>query len=108
MNHIDTLTDTDANRSQNATTEELGLLLPLSDLLQTLTNYEKQHIDPETGQVLTVEQIQVNMPIELRVSVNETGQVTLKGSAPTQRTGTTILPVFHQMQLCLIEDRYDQ
>ena len=88
--------------------EELDPLMPLADLIHTLTDYEKQRINPETGQVLTVEQIKVDMPIELRVSVDDAGQVTLKGAAPTQRTETTVLPVFHQMQLRIVEDRYGQ
>ncbi|MEM8808169.1 MAG: hypothetical protein AAGF01_19280 [Cyanobacteria bacterium P01_G01_bin.38] len=81
-------------------------LLPFAELIQSLTDYEKQRVNPETGQVLTVENIKVDMPIELRVSVNEAGQVTLKGAAPTQRTSTTVLPVFHRMQVHVVEDRH--
>ena len=88
--------------------EELDPLMPLADLIHVLTDYEKQRINPETGQVLTVEQIKVDMPIELRVSVDDAGQVTLKGAAPTQRTETTVLPIFHQMQLRIVEDRHGQ
>lgn len=88
--------------------EDLDPLLSFADLIHTLTDYEKQRVNPETGQVLTVEQIKVDMPIELRVEVDESGQVTLKGAAPTQRTETTVLPVFHQMQLRIVEDRHGQ
>ncbi|MDJ0702775.1 MAG: hypothetical protein QNJ46_05795 [Leptolyngbyaceae cyanobacterium MO_188.B28] len=88
--------------------ENLDPLLPWADLIHALTDYEKQRVDPETGQVLTVEQIKVDMPIELRVEVDESGQVKLKGSAPTQRTETTLLPVFHQLQLHIVEDRHGQ
>lgn len=88
--------------------EELDPLIPLADLIHGLTDYEKQRMNPETGQVLTVEQIKVDMPLELRVSVDDAGQVTLKGTAPTQRTETNVLPVFHQMQLRIVEDRHGQ
>lgn len=88
--------------------EDLDPLLSFADLIHTLTDYEMQRVDPETGQVLTVEEIKVNMPIELRVSVDDAGQVTLKGAAPTQRTETTVLPVFHQMQVRIVEDRHGQ
>ena len=88
--------------------EELDPLMPLADLIHVLTDYEKQRMNPETGQVLIVEQIKVDMPIELRVSVDDAGQVTLKGAAPTQRTETTVLPIFHQMQLRIVEDRHGQ
>ncbi|MEO1395813.1 MAG: hypothetical protein AAFV90_23190 [Cyanobacteria bacterium J06634_5] len=83
-------------------------LLPFSAVIQALTDYEKQRVDPETGQVLTVEKIKVDMPIELRVGVDEAGQVTLRGSAPTQRTETTVLPTFHQMQLTVVEARHGE
>ena len=90
----------------NPTFDESDPLLPLADLLHTLTDSEKQRVDPATGQVLTVEQINVNMPIELRINVDEGGQVSLQGSAPTQRTKTTVLPVFHQMQVTIVEHRH--
>ena len=83
-------------------------LLPFGELVHSLTDYEKQRVNPDTGQVLTVEEIKVDMPIEFRVSVDETGQVSLSGSVPTQRTATTVLPVFHQMQLRVVEDHHGQ
>ncbi|MFG6107474.1 hypothetical protein U2F10_34915 [Leptothoe sp. EHU-05/26/07-4] len=86
--------------------EELDPLLPLADLIPTLADYEKQRVDPDTGQVLTVEEIKLDMPVELRVIVDEAGQVTLKGAPPTQRTATTVLPMFHQMQMHIVEARY--
>lgn len=86
----------------------IDALLPFSDLIATLADYEKQRIDSDTGQVLTVEAIAVHMPVELRVSVDDSGQVTLKGSPPTQRTETAVLPVFHQMKLRIVEARYGQ
>ncbi|EKU98900.1 hypothetical protein Lepto7375DRAFT_8233 [Leptolyngbya sp. PCC 7375] len=88
--------------------EELDPLLPMAELVHTLTDYEKQRVNPETGQVLTVEEIKVDMPIELRVTVDDAGQVTLKGAAPTQRTATTVLPMFHRMQLRIVEDRREE
>lgn len=91
---------------------ELDPLLPMAELVHTLTDYEKQRVNPETGQILTVAEIKVDMPIELRVTVDDAGQVTLKGAAPTQRTATSVLPVFHRMQLRIVEahgeDRHGQ
>ena len=53
---------------------------------------------------MTIEQLQVDMPIELRVSVAEDDTVTLHGSAPTQRVATTILPVFHRLKLRVVRE----
>ena len=77
-------------------------LLPLDQLISHLADYDKQWVDPATGQALTVEQIQLAMPLELRVTVDEKGSVSLHGAPPTQRTETTVLPVFHQMKLTLV------
>lgn len=85
--------------------DDLDPLAPIADLIHSLTDYEKQRVDPETGQVLTVEEIKVDVPIELRVSEGEAGLFTVEGSAPSQRTETTVLPVFHLMQLRIVKDR---
>ncbi|MGI9284451.1 MAG: hypothetical protein ACR2P1_03630 [Pseudomonadales bacterium] len=84
--------------------DDLDPLAPIADLIHSLTDYEKQRVDPETGQVLTVEHIKVDIPFELRVSEGEGGLVTVEGSAPSQRTATSLIPVFHRMQLRIVED----
>lgn len=94
--------------SGHDSTEPVKSLMPFAELCHALTDYEKQRVDPETGQVLTVEKIKVDIPIELRVNVDDVGQVTLRGSAPTQRTETSVLPTFHQMQLTVVEVRHGE
>jgi hypothetical protein len=86
-----------ADFSTNPTDED-DLLLPVAELIHDLANYE-QPFDPKTGQAMTIEQIRLDMPIELRVGVDNDGTVHLKGAPPTQRTETTIMPVFHRMKL---------
>ncbi len=83
---------------------EEDVLEPFAQLIETLTDYEKEIVDPNTGQAMTIEQLQVDMPIELRVSVAEDDTVTLKGSAPTQRVATTVLPVFHRLKLRVVKE----
>jgi hypothetical protein len=75
-----------------------------ADLIYELVNYGMEMTDPTTGLTLTLDQININMPIEFNAIVNEIGQVTLQGSPPTQRTETTFLPVFHQMRLQIVRD----
>lgn len=84
--------------------DDLDLLVPIAEMIHSLTDYEKQRFDPETGQLLTVDKITVEIPIELRVSEGETGRVTIEGSAPSQRTETTVLPIFHHLQLRIVKD----
>lgn len=112
-----TATTPNALEAKDATTEsapeevtaprpfaDFDALAPIAELIHSLTDYEKQRVDPETGQVLTVEHIKVDIPFELRVSEGEGGLVTVEGSAPSQRTATTVVPVFHRMQLRIVED----
>lgn len=86
--------------------DEDDLLLPVAKLIYDLTNYE-QPFDPKTGQAMTIEQIRLDMPIELRVGVDNEGTVHLKGAPPTQRLETTIMPVFHRMKLRIIQNHDD-
>ena len=84
------------------------LLMPFSQLVEELTNYEKQQVDPNTGFAMTIAQLTVDMPIELKVIVNHDGKVNLKGSPPTQLVKTTVMPVFHQMQIWIVREDDDE
>ncbi|WP_414573171.1 hypothetical protein [Nostoc sp. CCY 9925] len=84
------------------------LLMPFSQLVEELTNYEKQQVDRNTGFAMTITQLTVDMPIELKVTVNHDGKVNLKGSPPTQLVKTTIMPVFHQMRLTVVREDGDE
>lgn len=81
-----------------------SLLMPFSQLIHDLVDYNKNLEDPLSGQVMTVEQVKLNMPVEINIAVDDQGKVTLNGSPPTQRTETTILPVFHQLKLRVVRD----
>lgn len=87
---------------------EDDILMPFAIFVQGLADHSLQVADPITGQSLTVDEMKLNLPIEIRVEVDDAGIVTLKGSPPTQRTETTILPVFHQMQLRIAQDDGDE
>jgi hypothetical protein len=84
------------------------LLMPFSQLVEELTNYEKQQVDPNTGFAMTIEQLTVGMPIELKVTVNNDGTVNLKGSPPTQLVKTTVMPIFHQIQIRIVREDGDE
>jgi hypothetical protein len=81
-----------------------SLLMPFSQLVHDLAEYNKNLEDPISGQVMTVEQVKLDMPVEINIAVDDQGKVTLQGSPPTQRTETTILPVFHQLKLRVVRD----
>jgi hypothetical protein len=80
------------------------LYRPIAQFVEELVNYDKQIVDPETGYAMTLEQVTVDMPIELKVAVNPDGTVKLTGSPPTQLVRTTIMPVFHHMRLRVVRE----
>lgn len=81
-----------------------SLQMPFAQLVDELTNYETQVGTPELGCVITIEQLTVDMPIELKVTVNPDGTCTVKGSPPTQLVQTTVMPVWHQMRLRVVRE----
>lgn len=79
-----------------------SLLMPVAQLVEKLTDYPKVIADPQTGQAMTIEQLTVDMPIELKVTANPDGTVNVKGSPPTQLIKTTVMPVFHRMRVKVV------
>ncbi|NMF86711.1 hypothetical protein [Nodosilinea sp. P-1105] len=79
-------------------------LLPIAELIEHFADLSDRLENSESGYALEIEQVNVDLPIELNVSVDDDGAVTLHGSAPTQATRTTFLPVFHRMSLQIVPD----
>jgi hypothetical protein len=53
---------------------------------------------------LTVSELSVDLPIELRLSVDGGSVTSIAAGPPTQRTETSVMPVFHQLRLTLALD----
>ncbi len=81
--------------AQNSNFYFAGTIQQLADLTDRLE-------DPGTGQTLEIEQVKVNLPIELNVSITDEDTITLFSSPPTQTVETTVLPVFHRMKLTIV------
>lgn len=80
---------------------------PLAEVVEQLTGWDEILADPQTGSTMHVEAVKLEMPLELRVQADQTGKLTLNGSAPTQTTETAIMPVFHRLKLRVEVDRGD-
>ncbi|NEQ76485.1 MAG: hypothetical protein F6K23_27695 [Okeania sp. SIO2C9] len=87
---------TDFNESE---LEENEILIPFADMVQQLVDYGEPLEDPFSNQAMIIEKVKVEMPVEIKVLVEDDGKTTLKSNAPTQSTETTIMPVFHQMKI---------
>lgn len=81
-----------------------SLLQPFSELVHDLVDYGMYLEDENSGLSMTVENVNLDMPVEIGITVDDDGKVQLKGSPPSQRTKTTILPVFHQMKIKVVRD----
>ncbi|MCU0567013.1 MAG: hypothetical protein MUF49_10495 [Oculatellaceae cyanobacterium Prado106] len=80
------------------------LRLPFHQLIWELVDTEMAIADPTSGMAQIIEQVDIDMPVEIYIEVDDQGQVHLTGSPPTQRTETTFLPIFHQMKLRISRD----
>ncbi|MBI1240816.1 hypothetical protein [Umezakia ovalisporum] len=75
------------------------ILIPFAEMLQQLVDYGETLEDPFSNQAMMIEKVKVEMPVEIKVLVEDDGATTLKSNAPTQNSETTIMPVFHRMRL---------
>jgi hypothetical protein len=83
------------------------LHLPFSLLVGDLTDIEGQVSDLPEVMAMCIEQISLQLPVELLVEMAPDGRLQVLGSPPTQRTETTILPVFHRLVMRVVRDGSD-
>lgn len=91
--------DTESNPIETTESEDNEILIPFADMVQQLVDYGEPLEDPFSHQAMMIEKVKVEMPVEIKVLVEDDGTTTLKSNAPTQSTETTIMPVFHRMKL---------
>jgi len=80
------------------------LHLPFSRLLAELVDLEEHLSSLPEVKASSVEQIRLDLPLEFLVQSDADGKLRVLGSPPTQRTETTILPVFHRMVIRVTRD----
>ena len=92
---------------KNSQPKQHNIHSPLAEVVEQLTGWDEMLIDSQIGRTMHVEAVKLEMPLEFRVQADETGKLSLNGSAPTQTTETTIMPVFHRIKLRLEVDHGD-
>lgn len=75
--------------------------LPLADFIKEVTDIDAEISDRKTGMTMTAETIDMSMPIELDLQVEENGDVLIGAIPPLYYVETTVLPVFHQLTINL-------
>jgi hypothetical protein len=75
----------------------------LSALVDGLAGTIEQMSDPRQGMALTVEDLAVTLPLEMRIEVDENETVRLATASPW-RTETSFEPVLHSLSIRVVLD----
>ncbi|WP_017661028.1 hypothetical protein [Baaleninema simplex] len=97
--------NTNDSKTNNSNINLHALHSPFAEVVEQLTGWEDLLEDPDSNSTMHVESIDIKMPLELQVNADESGEVSIGGSAPTQTIETTVMPVFHRLKLHLTIDR---
>jgi hypothetical protein len=79
-------------------------LHPFHALFAGLADLDADLVDDDAGVRMTMERAKIDLPIELSVTVDDAGAVTLVSAPPTQHVATTWMPVFHRIHLTVAAD----
>jgi hypothetical protein len=79
-------------------------LVPVSEMITSMARFIGQVDDPDVGQAYTIEQMTFDLPIELRVEMDDSGAIRLKVAPPTQQIETSVMPIFHQINLSVVKE----
>lgn len=80
-------------------------LLHFSAFVESLTaDIGGRVTDEDDIASMSVEEVLVTMPVELEINIDENAHVVVGGAPPTQRTETSVMPVFHRLTLRLVRD----
>lgn len=85
-----------SNPFQRAAYADSDMFEPLSALLEAWTEGIEEGISDTNG-VMAVTRIGIDIPFEMQLVEGE-AELRLHGSAPTQHTETTVLPVWHRLR----------
>lgn len=77
-------------------------MLDMGEFLSQMTDVDGYLFDRDTRAAMQIERVNMSMPIQLDLLVNDDGSVALGGSPPLYYTETSFLPVFHQLTLTVI------
>lgn len=71
---------------------------PLSDLVGSWIEGVGDQA-AEVAEAMTVTEIAVDIPFEMQLDHDDQGEMQVRGAPPTQRTETSVLPVWHQLRV---------
>lgn len=84
-------------------TDELDAARPLSEIVSGLASFIRQVGGRAEGATLTVEELDVRLPCELRVGSDGASVTRIEGAFP-ERTGTSFAPILQLLRLRVVRD----
>ena len=92
----------DIKHNEQEPIREFEFLSPVVDFVTGFTDIADEMKNDEVGISCSITDVKVDLPVEIGVKVDDDGNVSLASAPPTQQIDTTIFPVLHRMQLCLV------
>jgi hypothetical protein len=87
-----------------------GPLLLFADFMNVLGEHDGLVLgaaDETTGVRMTIVELALDLPLELRVGEDAPGVLSLRGGPPTQTVATTVFPVLHRLKVRLARSPLD-
>jgi hypothetical protein len=76
-------------------------LLPIAEVIHSLSEINGVVEDENWGLRMSIDEIEVEMPMELDIMTDDDGNLVLGSAPPTQTIETTFMPVFHKIKLAI-------
>jgi hypothetical protein len=76
-------------------------MLAMSEFVAQMTEVDGYLFDEEWQVATRLEDVEMSIPIQLDLHVNDDGRVTIGGSPPLFYVDTTVMPVFHQLKVTI-------
>jgi hypothetical protein len=75
-----------------------------SELIEDLSDLNGMEYDTvgQDAVSMEIENVEMELPIELSISVDDSGMVEIGGTPPQYLVETTVMPVFHRLNLKLV------
>jgi hypothetical protein len=71
----------------------------MGEFVAQMTDVEGYLVDHEMRTAMQLEHVELSIPVQIDLLVNEDGTVVIGSSPPLYYADTTILPVFHQLDI---------
>jgi hypothetical protein len=74
-------------------------LLPMAAVISALSEVEGVIDDEGWGMKMSIDEIEIDMPMEFDIMTDDEGNLVLGGAPPTQTIETSFTPVFHKVKV---------